>query len=274
LTILGTAVGSAKLVEKILGPTADYIGSGLRDWTAHKIDNVGRIFAFASEKPGDRISEPGAVPPKVLKGILEDGAFCDDELEAEYFGGVLASSRSEVGRDDRGAALLSLVSRLTTHQVRAHFLFYTIVKSLYGGVDANINLGEGRMKLNTFLPVSTYHQALEFSDRENYDAILSHVMFGLAREVLIEQSFMYGSPEILRNAYPKVDQHGILFSPSPLGVELYLWAHGRGHLGVHDFLKPEHRLVSRSKLTIGPGIRSINLPERQLENLESPPPPA
>jgi len=32
----------------------------------------------------------------VLKGILDDSSFCDDELGAEYFGGF-ASSRTEVG---------------------------------------------------------------------------------------------------------------------------------------------------------------------------------
>lgn len=40
LTILGTAVGSAKLVEKLLGPTADYLGEGLRQWTEKRVENV------------------------------------------------------------------------------------------------------------------------------------------------------------------------------------------------------------------------------------------
>ena len=32
LTLLGGALGSVKVVEKILGPTADYLGAGMRDW--------------------------------------------------------------------------------------------------------------------------------------------------------------------------------------------------------------------------------------------------
>jgi hypothetical protein len=46
LTILGTAVGSAKVIEKMLGPTADYLGTGLKDWTEKAGRNVGRIFEW------------------------------------------------------------------------------------------------------------------------------------------------------------------------------------------------------------------------------------
>jgi hypothetical protein len=88
LTILGTALGSAKLVEKLLGPTAEYIGGGIKNWTEHRLSNVSRVFRNATDRLGERLNEPGAVPPKVLKGILDAGSFCDDELTAQYLGGV------------------------------------------------------------------------------------------------------------------------------------------------------------------------------------------
>ena len=112
LTILGSAVGGAKLVEKLLGPTADYVGTGLKNWAEKRVTNASRIFEKAAEKLGSRIDEPGAVPPRVLKEILDEGLYCDDELTAEYFGGVLASSRSSISRDDRAASYLKLTSSL------------------------------------------------------------------------------------------------------------------------------------------------------------------
>src|SRR6266496_693093 len=112
IAILGTAIGSAKIVEKLLGPTADYLGTGLRSWTEKRVENTRRIFTHAAKLLGDRLESPGSVPPKVLKGILDDGSFCDDELSAEYFGGVLASSRTGVSRDDRGASFTALLGRL------------------------------------------------------------------------------------------------------------------------------------------------------------------
>src|SRR6266581_8296847 len=139
LTILGTAIGSAKLIERMLGPTADYIGGGVEAWTKKRVDNVTRIFRSAQNKLGVKLEREGSVPPRVLKEILQEGSFCDDELAAEYFGGVLASSRSEIPRDDRGSAMARLVGRLTTYQLRSHFLLYTVIKTAFKGQDIIVN---------------------------------------------------------------------------------------------------------------------------------------
>jgi hypothetical protein len=87
---------------------------GRKKTFSRAVKNTGRVFEKAAKKLGEKIYDPGVVPPKGLKGVLENAPFCDDELGAEYFGGVLASSRSGVERDDRGAALLSLVGRLAS----------------------------------------------------------------------------------------------------------------------------------------------------------------
>jgi hypothetical protein len=98
-------------VEKNLGPTAEYLGGGLRAWTEKRVQNVATIFNKAQEKLGPEIEKAGSVPPRVLKEVLDEGSFCDDELTAEYFGGILASSRTPSGRDDRGRHIC--VSRLS-----------------------------------------------------------------------------------------------------------------------------------------------------------------
>ncbi len=103
LGILGGSIASKELILKILGPTADYIGDGLRSWTEKRVENVKNIFDIAGEKLGNKIEEPGSVAPKVLRLVLNEGSFCDDELTKEYFGGVLASSRTPLARDDRGS---------------------------------------------------------------------------------------------------------------------------------------------------------------------------
>src|ERR1043166_8770153 len=95
-----TLLGASSLAAKLLGPTFDYMGEGLKVGTQKGVANVGRIFTSAAKKLGPKLEEPGGVQPKVLKGILTEGAFCDDPLAAEYFGGVLASARSGNSRDD------------------------------------------------------------------------------------------------------------------------------------------------------------------------------
>jgi len=116
----------------------------------------------AAKKLGKEAEKPGSVPPKVLKGILQDAPFCDDELGAEYFGGVLASSRSGIERDDRGATFLALVGRLGTYQIRSHFSFYSLAKRLFDGTGIGIPDPVGRGRLRTFIPIAAYSTAMEF----------------------------------------------------------------------------------------------------------------
>ena len=111
---LGTGLalfGSAELATKLLGPTVEYLGEGLKAWTALRIANTRQIFLKATQKAAPQLESPGAVPPKVLSSVLNHGSFSDDELGAEYFAGVLASSRSNTPRDDRGVGYAALIGR-------------------------------------------------------------------------------------------------------------------------------------------------------------------
>ncbi|NGX41621.1 MAG: hypothetical protein KR126chlam4_01464 [Candidatus Anoxychlamydiales bacterium] len=82
------------LVIKVLGPTADYIGEGIKSLAEKQVKNVKRIFRRTSEKLDNHGTPTGAVPPRILKQTLEEGGYVDDELTAEYYSGVLASSKS------------------------------------------------------------------------------------------------------------------------------------------------------------------------------------
>jgi len=248
LAILGSAVGAAKLVEKILGPTSEYIGGGLRTWTELRVHNVARIFTKAKEKLGERIEESGAVPPRVLKEVLAEGSYCDDPLTAEYFGGVLASSRTQISRDDRGAHWSSLVAQLSVYQVRSHFLIYRAICDRFAGKDFKFNMDD-RPKLSVLLPISSYCSSMDFSHEElnQLSLLLNHSFFGLRKEGLIE-SFVYGEQAHLKkrlgaDSNPP-EEGGVWVAPSALGAELFLWAHGQGHLAPsalfhHVFAVPE-----------------------------------
>lgn len=250
LIILGSAIGSKKLVEKILGPTAEYLGEGLKDFTEKSMNNVKRIFINAKEKLGDRIDQPGAVPAKVLKGILQEGPFCEDEIAAEYFGGLLASSKSGIQRDDRGVALIALLSRLTTYQIRSHFIFYQIVKQLFNGEKLFTNKPEDRIVMRAFIPMQEYLESMESSEHEDFSQIIGHVMHGLSREQLIEESFRTGDPDYLSGDWKDVSQSGIIFIPSLLGAELFLWAYGYGNVHTFHFLDPRYHFPIKGNISI------------------------
>lgn len=57
LAILGSAIGGAKVAEKILGPTSEYIGEQLKEWTKKKVKNTANIFKNAEKKLGSKINE-------------------------------------------------------------------------------------------------------------------------------------------------------------------------------------------------------------------------
>ena len=228
LTILGGAIGSAKLVEKVLGPTADYLGSGMKTWTENRFENVKRIFERADDLLGEDADPAHRVPPRVLRDVLDDGSFRDDELSAAYYGGILASSRTGVSRDDRGASFTALVGRLTAYQLRAHFVLYQTVQRLFRGQVHNLGVDKDRKKCGVYIPMADYLGAMSLEPGEHPDTLLAHALFGLQTESLIEDHFAYGGAAHLKSIYKTVAEgaSGIVYCPSPLGVELYLWAIG------------------------------------------------
>ena len=265
LAILGSALGGAKIIEKILGPTAEYLGDGLHNWTKRRVHNVAGIFTNAGSKLGDRIDEPGSIPLRVLKEILDEGSYCDDPLMAEYFGGVLASSRTQISRDDRGAYWTSLVARLSTYQIRSHFLIYRAIYDRFQSpnFDFDINDPGERPKLSVLIPYSEYWRSMDFTNPKELsqvDSLLSHALFGLHREGLIE-SFHYGNKENLkihigRQFIP--DEGGIWITPSSLGMELFSWVNGQGNLplstlfhqtlGIPEGIVPCARVLNKDDL--------------------------
>ena len=240
------------LALKVFGPTAEYMGTGLKDFAAKRVENVNRIIKNAFGKLGEKAEEPGAVPPKVLKGILDEGSFCDDELGAEYFGGVLASSRSGVNRDDRGAAFLSLIGRLSSYQIRTHYVFYHIIKSLNEGLQINLQELQGRIKAKVYVPFEVFYPAMDPTEGEEWYNLLPHIMFGLLREGLIE-TFEYGNKvrDISEEVTSKIG--GIMVQPSAIGIELFLWAYGKSGIPINAYLLEENTFELKAGIAINSG---------------------
>lgn len=223
-------IGNAKLIERLLGPACDYLGQIILQLTRKMCDNIGKIFRNAEHKIGDRINEDGRVSPKALKSIIENGAWCEEDLQCEYFGGVLASARSSISRDDRGAYFSNMVAGLSSYQVRMHYLLYFEMNYLFKGTDYNICESATRDKLEIFIPLDTFLVALDFSEEETkrISELIPHIMFGLSSFGLIENNFLYGPKESLLERYSRADSYGIIVQPSQQGLELFMWAYGYG----------------------------------------------
>ena len=239
-----TTVGLAALVAylskdgvaKILGPTAEYLGGQLKEFTQKRIETVGKIFSNAEKKLGKKLDRPGQVPPKVLKTIINEGSYADDVVAVEYFGGVLASARTEVGRDDRGSRLSKMIDNLSTYQIRSHYLIYSTLSELFSYGENSFRLSENRGKMQLFMPVQGYYEAMAFTSQEwENPQLLNHIIHGLAADGLIDTTWSIGRRETLKKDVSGVPSDGIICTPTTQGAELLLWAFGHGDKAI-DYL--------------------------------------
>lgn len=213
--------GGKELVVKLLGPTADYLGDGMKGLVQKGTKNLERIFIAAAAKAGDKLNEPGAVPPRVLQRVLQEGPFIEDELAAEYYGGILAASRSKNLTDDSGAYWLGVIQRLSLYQIRMHHICYAAAKASY-----NENRWPRHADHIQMARVAIDRKSLQNSfNQEISPTIFEHIRSGLAREDLTSGI--------------QVDEEFYFFDPSPAGTELALWASGYRDKQVEQFFRHE-----------------------------------
>ena len=122
----GVTVGAAWAGKKILGPTLDAIGDDLASCYEFGIK---RILASAYRKIDD-VDDGKAANLRVTHDILRNGAFSTDEIVLEYFGGLLASSRSEGGWKDDVTPFADVVKSLSSSQLKLHYNIYYALEQL------------------------------------------------------------------------------------------------------------------------------------------------
>lgn len=218
-------------IAKLLGPTAEYLGGELQEFTKKRINNISSIFKKAEEKLGDKIEEPGVVPPKVLKVIINEGSYSEDQIAIEYFGGVLASARSEISRDDRGARIAKALDNLSCYQLRCHYLIYSTISNLFKGQERNFNTYDEREKLEIFMPINEFAHSMGLTPKEcDNPQLFTHIFNGLNSDGLIADNWAFGPVDGL-NTISRSDVitgAGVVCTPTASGAELFLWGFGGG----------------------------------------------
>lgn len=260
---VGTGIalfGPSAITLKLLGPTADYIGEGVKDWVDLRRQNVNRIFDAAEYKIDlEQLDEPGAVPPRILKGVMDDGSFMEDEVGSEYFAGLLAASRSPEGNDDSSVPSVALIGRLSSFQLRAHFVLYRAAQAVAAAQpEINLHLREGRVKLHELaVPTDAFYDAVRIPESTgmNSTGAMAHVMIGLQQHDLIDAPGWYcGDSDFLLKQH-RVEwshDHMLVFHLSNAGIALFCAAHGYTASPWDDFKRPTAEFARRFRATIPP----------------------
>lgn len=252
--------GAKDIFVKILGPTADYLGGELREFAQARINNLNKITEKAAKYLGDQINQPGSVPPRVIKEIIENGTLNNEELSAEYYGGILASSRSEVPRDDRSVPILDLIKSLSNYQIRTHYVIYQIIRKEF--LNSGLSISSEANFFKIFIPIGIYHKAMNIEAHENLESILTHSLFGLSTKGLISHQFRYGSVSYLQQMVIKpevINCEGIIIQPTALGVEVFLWANGCPNVHINQIIDPATNISELPEIEIPPGYKKTNI---------------
>ena len=151
---------------------------------------------------------------------------------------MLASSRSGVVRDDRGAAFAKLVGGLTTYQLRSHCLFYDGFKRLFNGIYGPDAIFINMHRHQMFVPDSDYSESLSIEEGDVFHDIELHSYIGLVRNDLIARETLSGNVGLLKSQGYAADEDGQVVGLTMAGIELYHWAHGLGEFAASHFLDP------------------------------------
>ena len=221
-----TILGSKDILNKLLGPSAEYLGDKAAGLLKKCDINLNTVFQKAVQKAGKKLELPGQVSPRVLKHIVEEARFCDDDFTAEYYGGILAASRGEDERDDRGVYYIATVKELSVYQLRLHYLIYHLIVDLFSQSPLNLATSDDRDKMTLYIPKSIYEQAMEFSDTEDSNVLVSHSIHGLQRHGLIAREYCCGEQDTIGKYLPDAPEGGLIVQPTVFGAELFLWSLG------------------------------------------------
>ncbi len=206
------------ILKKVLGPVLTEFGEDLKRVYAAGRD---KIVAAASRKI-ENLEDGQQANLRVARDVFWNGAFTDEEVCAEYFGGILASSRSEDGKDDSSIHFIDVIKSLSSRQLQLHYLIYNSLNKMFVAKKERVNVAQGAEIESR----SIWLSSLELDTRHNIDIYTDFQI--LYRQGLIKE---------YKTDMEKKSTHIFPYSmakPTTFGVILYAVAHNRSPLW-HSF---------------------------------------
>jgi hypothetical protein len=199
------------VLRKTLGPVLSEIGDDLKRLYAKGRDKI-------VEKAYKKIKDPNdgkSANLRIAHDVLTSGAFTDEEICAEYFGGILASSRTDDGKNDDAIQLLDTIKSLSAGQLHLHYVLYNSLNKLLVQRVEHINVG----------------QSTEIEAKEMWFALQELIQIKIKFDTDFTVLHRQGLIQSYQTDTHKIDEKRVLpyarTCPTTYGILLYAVAHNR-----------------------------------------------
>ena len=217
VTTTGALVAAGWTAKKLLGKTFDNVGDDLA-----KLYEKGKnkIFDNAAKKISD-INSDEQTNLRVTRDVLINGSFSDDPICTEYFGGILASSRSKDGKNDAGIFYSDVIKSLPSDHLRMHYIIYRSLNKLFIANDQKKSLNPGQeQELN--------EEKLFFVISENFLKQFENKDFGAILHGLSAKNIIgYFQTKNHESEDKKPLFHYCEIAPKSLGIQLFAIANNQ-----------------------------------------------
>lgn len=199
------------VLQKAFGPVLNEIGEDLK-----RLYSVGRDKILAAGYRKIQNPDDGKrANLRVTRDVMWNGAFTDDEVCAEYFGGILATSRSEDGKDDSSIQFVDVIKSLSSTQLRLHYLIYNALNKILVVRKERVNVAQGS-------EIQTRSVWLSSLELQSVHGINTDTDFN----ILFRQGLIHEYEINMVHEGGKVLPYGMA-KPTTFGVMLYASAHNR-----------------------------------------------
>lgn len=214
------------IAQKLLGPTIEYIGNEGKNLVERCNINLNEIFTKAAEKAPHKLESQGQVSPRILRTLLNEAAFCSNNIVQEYYAGILTASKTENQEDDRGIMFMNIVTNLTIQQIKMHQLIFMSTSKVFNTTEYRAESNHG-----IFIPSSL------FITNENKEYWVEHALEGLVRQRLIDINYSANKTIAELKSYNQaITEEGFIIKPLTTGEELFMWSLGKEELTFAEYL--------------------------------------
>lgn len=239
IVVAALSGGAGKVVAAPLEGVADAVKNRVRT-------RLEKTIAKANAKSH---GAPLQVNDRVAAKVLNEAAWVDEEITADYLGGVLAASGPD---DDAGAAIVAQIGRLSALQLRFHYVVYREVRRLWPDPSVNLYLTDEADRVGIRLSIADLVTAFGGPNVIK----LPSVAATLAHEGLIADHWQMTSAD----PNQQFETFTAEITPTALGAELFLWGHGSNRIHASVLLDRAASLEFLTDVPPTPGVALLTAP--------------